>query len=147
MNLTAEQRARVVTNMRPGSALEPINVPTRRRKTGQSGLEKDFWAKWQLLKGPPLVEQHRFHPTRKWRFDFAHLASKVAVEIQGGIWSHGAHVRGGQYQRDRAKIVTAQELGWIVYELTDKQINAEWIERIVGMIELRGQIKLEGRIA
>jgi very-short-patch-repair endonuclease len=138
MNLTAAQRARgFITNMRPGSALSPINVPTRRRKIGQSGLEKEFWAKWKLLKGPALVEQHRFHPTRRWRFDFAHLASKVAIEIQGGIWSHGAHVRGAQYQRDRAKIVMAQELGWIVYELTDRQITGEWIERIVGMIQAR----------
>jgi very-short-patch-repair endonuclease len=144
MNLTAAQRARtIITNMRPGSALDPINVPRRRRKTGQSGLEKEFWAKWQLLHGPELVGQHRFHPTRRWRFDFAHLGSKVAVEIQGGIWSHGAHVRGGQYQRDRAKIVTAQELGWIVYELTPQQITCEWIERIVGMIRVREEGRRE----
>ena len=33
--------------------------------------------------------EYQFHPTRKWRFDFAHLDRKIAVECEGGIWRQG----------------------------------------------------------
>src|SRR6187551_2874790 len=30
------------------------------------------------------VPEHRFHPTRKWRFDYAFPIAMLAVEIEGG---------------------------------------------------------------
>lgn len=65
----------------------------------------------------------RFHPTRRWRFDYAWPQSKVAVEINGGIWTKGRHIRGSGYIGDRAKINAAQILGWIVLEFSPEQIK------------------------
>jgi hypothetical protein len=38
--------------------------------------------------------EHRFHPVRRWRFDAAFPARKVAVELDGGIFAAGRHTRG-----------------------------------------------------
>ena len=51
---------------------------------------------------------------RKFRFDFAWPEQKLAVEIEGGIWSGGAHVRGAHFESDAAKYNLAVKLGWRV---------------------------------
>ena len=33
--------------------------------------------------------EYRFHPVRRWRFDFANPEYKVAIEFEGGIWAAG----------------------------------------------------------
>lgn len=76
--------------------------------------------------------EYRFHPKRKWPFDFAWPDKMLAVEYQGGTYSDGAHVRGAGYERDREKINTATVMGWRVIEVTAKTLKSgqalKWIE-------------------
>lgn len=69
-----------------------------------------------------FVKEHRFHPTRMWKFDFAWPDKKIAVEIDGGIWNRGGHTRGVHYSSDCEKTNQAQILGWKVLRYTDKNI-------------------------
>lgn len=32
-----------------------------------------------------MVAEHRFHPFREWRFDYAIPELKIALEVEGGI--------------------------------------------------------------
>ena len=77
--------------------------------------------------------EHTFHPTRRWRFDFAWPEYRVAVECEGGIWSQGRHVRGLGFQRDCTKYNEAAVLGWIVIRVTRRHIEdgraLVWIRR------------------
>jgi len=73
---------------------------------------------------PPFEQEHRFHPTRKWRFDFAWPEYKVAVEVEGGIWSQGRHTRGLGFQKDCTKYNEAAVDGWIVIRVTAKHIDS-----------------------
>ncbi len=84
-----------------------------------------------------LHAEHRFHPTRRWRFDFAHLPSQTAIEIEGGIWSQGRHTRGAGYQGDLTKYLEASLLGWRVLRLSPEMITRENLERIRVLIEGR----------
>jgi hypothetical protein len=62
--------------------------------------------------------EYRFHPERKWRFDFAfpRPLNPVALEVDGGIWINGGHNRGAQIKKDWEKRNTAAAMGWrIVY--------------------------------
>ena len=77
-----------------------------------------FWKAYGL---PEPVPEHKFHPVRKWRFDFAWIQQKVAVEIEGGIWTHGAHVRALHYISDMEKYNEAAKLGWRVFRFTPQQ--------------------------
>lgn len=94
---------------------------------------------------PEPVTQWRFHPTRKWRLDFAWVpgqngyngTDKVAVEVQGGIWMHkGGHTTGTGISRDCEKLTEASILGWRVVLVTPEMIEdgraLDAIQRIMG---------------
>ena len=40
-----------------------------------------------------VVKEYLFHPTRKWRFDYAIPDHKIALEVEGGVWTGGRHTR------------------------------------------------------
>ena len=77
--------------------------------------------------------EYKFHPTRKWRFDFAWPLEKFAVEIEGGVWSGGRHTRGKGFIEDCIKYNEAVMLGWRVIRVTTEMVeNGEamaYIER------------------
>jgi len=97
---------------------------TRRPK---SELEATFARYWTLLASdlPEPEREYRFHPTRRWRFDFAWPAEKVAVEIEGGIWTRGRHVRGSGFEKDCEKYNMAVAEGWRVFRLTRGMLERE----------------------
>lgn len=64
-----------------------------------------------------------FHPTRKWRFDYAWIPQAVAVECEGGVWSGGRHTRGGGFIKDMEKYNEAARLGWRVFRFTPRQLK------------------------
>ncbi len=67
---------------------------------------------------PAPVREHRFAPPRRWRFDYAWPVSRVALEIEGGTWIGGRHVRGRGYQADCEKYSEAALRGWRVLRVT-----------------------------
>lgn len=81
------------------------------------------------------VAEFRFHPVRRWRFDWAWPERKVAVEIDGGIWTRGRHTRGAGFLADMEKLNTAALLGWRVLRFTPAQVKDgscwAWIKEIL----------------
>jgi len=84
-----------------------------------------FHGVWQQLGHAPLVAEHRFAPPRRWRFDAAHLDTRTAVEIEGGTYSAGRHVRAAGYAADCEKYNAAAELDWCVLRYTTQQLKAD----------------------
>jgi hypothetical protein len=72
---------------------------------------------------PDPVTEHRFHPDRRWRFDFAWPSKLVAVEIHGGLWTGGRHSGGRGQLGDMEKMNAAQMLGWRVLQYTPQQLG------------------------
>ena len=74
---------------------------------------------------PDPVTEHRFHPTRKWRFDYAWPDHKIAVEIEGGIWmkGRGAHSWPVNIIRDMEKQNEAGKLGWRIFRFQPKDLK------------------------
>jgi len=89
----------------------------------RSNLETKFALLWQSINGEPYEDEHRFHPTRRWRFDFAWPSKKIAVEIEGGTWTGGRHTRGAGFQKDCEKYNAAAVLGWTVLRFTAGDLN------------------------
>lgn len=89
---------------------------------------------------PGYVKEHVFHTTRKWRFDYAWLDLKVALEIHGGVFTNGRHTRGKGFSEDKVKMNSAQLLGWIVIEATTAQVkNGQMLSWINEAIEVRNK--------
>lgn len=91
------------------------------------GSEKESASKTFLYHckgiGLPTPEQEvRFHPKRKWRFDFSWRGRFIAVEIEGGVFSGGRHTQGKGFTEDCVKYNEAQILGWKVYRFTTQQV-------------------------
>lgn len=94
-------------------------------------LEDKFLAIWNAQNGGELAREYRFFPGRKWRADFAHLASKTLIEIEGGIWSGGRHISPAGFVKDCDKYNAATLAGWKVIRLTNNHIKPEIIKEII----------------
>jgi len=110
--------------MAPTARRSPRKSP--RMRSGGSKLEAQFLTIWRAIGGPPLDREVRFHPTRRWRLDFAHLTSRVAIEIEGGAWSGGRHTRGAGFITDCEKYNNATLLGWTIFRLPAPMVTREW---------------------
>jgi very-short-patch-repair endonuclease len=83
----------------------------------------------RALPGIEMVREHRFHPSRKWRFDFAWPSIKLAVELDG----RGRHQTVKGARDDCAKHNAAVLLGWRVlrYPATDIADVDSWVDEIL----------------
>lgn len=84
----------------------------------QSPLERTFATLWRTINGPELQPEYKFHPARRWRFDFAAPDAMVGIELEGGTWGNGRHNRGDGYAADCAKYNAAGLAGWQVFRFT-----------------------------
>ena len=77
-----------------------------------------------ILEAPEPTLEHRFDLKRRWRFDLAWPDLKVAVEIQGGEWVKGRHVRGLGIKGDCEKMRAAQRQGWVVLPYAGAEVTS-----------------------
>ncbi len=81
--------------------------------------------------GQRVVAEHRFHPARDWRFDFAIPDCRVAIEVEGGAFIGGRHVRTDGYLRDLEKYNEAASCGWIVLRVLPSELLSARTIRLV----------------
>lgn len=66
-----------------------------------------------------------FHPNREWRFDAAWRGQWIAVEIDGGAYSQGRHVRPKGFEGDCEKLNEATAYGWRVLRFTPQMLERD----------------------
>lgn len=137
MRLTKAEAARIAAQ--PGYAAVGLDdePPTPAQAalvqaSQTSPLEDRFYARWQDVGGPALEREVRFHPTRRWRFDFADPQKKIAYEIQGGLYqAQSGHRSHDGVRRDAEKLNAAQLLGWRVFQITTYTLkDAEYMTEL-----------------
>lgn len=69
------------------------------------------------------IPEYKFISDRKFRFDYGHLRLKIAIEIEGGIYTGTGHAKIGKYLSDMEKYNMAQLRGWIVLRYAYGQEN------------------------
>ena len=115
-----------------GNNCDPTHV-----NAPESPLEAKFSQLWVMLGGPELEREYRFEPMRRWRADFASPAHRLLVEIEGGLYNGGRHVRSGGYTSDAIKYnwATMMEPGWRVIRLTSAMLTPDYIESVIRWIQ------------
>ena len=105
--------------------------------TNKSNLEQTLLFHMQAV-GLHPEREYRFHPVRKWRFDFAFPDRKIAIECEGGTWmKKGGHTTGVGFEKDCYKYNTAAIEGWTVLRFTGAMIRSgdalTQIEQVLGV--------------
>lgn len=78
----------------------------------------------QMFPGlPQHLMEYKFHPTRKWRFDYYFPQQKVALEVEGAVWVQGRHTRGSGFLKDCEKYNEAGAMGIRVLRCTPQQLK------------------------
>lgn len=72
---------------------------------------------------------------RDWRMDFAWPQIKLAVEIEGGVWTGGRHTRGAGFTADMDKYNAATLMGWRVLRFGGDAIkNGQAVNTVAPLI-------------
>ena len=103
---------------------------SRQRKRSAPEIELAALLQAHGVDEPEL--EYQFHPTRKWRFDFAWPAVRLAVEVEGGVYGRGRHVRPSGFIKDCEKYNAAALAGWVVLRFVPR---AGWLDEALREIK------------
>ena len=100
--------------------------------------EDQFLEAWNEhgFPGSDLTRQYRFHPIRRWAFDFAFPSARLAIEIDG----RGRHQTVTGVRSDCEKGNTAILFGWAVLHLPTSDLSGRGkdgeplIERFIELV-------------
>lgn len=100
------------------------NTKTKKsRQTGNSYQIRDvFTTICRTDLKVECVKEYKFHPTRRWRFDYAIPEHKIALEVEGGVWTGGRHTSPKGFLGDIEKYNTATLMGWRVFRTTPDEL-------------------------
>lgn len=112
---------------------DKMHDPKFKYKKAHEKLHREFESLIQtyLPKLLPLtVAEYKFHPERRYLFDYCWPCYSVAVDIQGGIYINPAskgrrsgHVSPKGMENDMEKINLAQSCGWIMLQFAPNHIR------------------------
>lgn len=114
-------------------------VPTKCKKTRQTKPQTPKSDFFTLLCKSDLkldcIKEHKFHPVRRWRFDYAIPTAKIAIEVEGGVWTGGRHTSPKGFLNDMEKYNTATIMGWRLLRTTpDRLCSNETLQMVRDII-------------
>lgn len=112
--ITGKRGRRVLmgTHRKPAKAPKP-------KSTG----EELFAAQCRAV-GLIPAREYRFAPPRRYRFDFCFPELKLAVEVEGGVWSGGRHTRASGFIEDCNKYNLAAVMGYRVLRFPTHEVKS-----------------------
>lgn len=99
-------------------------------------FNNDIFQNLCLSESLEVAKEVKFHPVRRWKFDYAILVAKIAIEVEGGAWTLGRHNRPKGFIADMKKYNAAAVLGWRILRFTPQQLMTfETIETLKQIIK------------
>lgn len=115
----------------------PRTAAGRVKAAAKAQTSPDLFLALLRARGLPQPHQeYRFHDSRLWRFDYAFPAWNLAIEVDGGLFVRGAHVRGARILKTHEKLNAAAAMGWrILYTTPDRLCSGEFIDTIKASLD------------
>ncbi|MGH2642362.1 MAG: hypothetical protein ACRDE2_00310 [Chitinophagaceae bacterium] len=95
---------------------------SKRRDRIKDKFTWSLWI-WANQNNMQLQKEYKFHPVRKWRFDFYFKKIKVGIEYEGVFSTQSRHTNKMGYSRDTDKYREAAKMGLIVLRYTAANAN------------------------
>ena len=87
--------------------------------------------------GVKVVKEYKFHPKRKWAFDYCIPSHKIAIENEGGVWTGGRHTHSTGFLKDMEKYNEASALGYRLIRTTPQDLlSAKTLDLIERLLKL-----------
>lgn len=105
-----------------------------------SNLEKAFAFQVRALKLPEPRRDTKLNDNqkRRWRYDFIFDDAKVIVEVEGGTFVKGRHIRGTAFNSDCHKYAFAMLQGYIVLRIDTIMVrDGTGVDYLSKLLELR----------
>lgn len=150
--ISAKELAAVGTKLRDqvGTKSRPRAPKAKRSKPAPAHETDVFTGIVRSELGLECVKELKFCPDRRWRFDYAIPAYKIALEVEGGTYKRREYIAadgmivtttGGRHNSSRGflgdmeKYNTATVLGWrILRTIPDKLLSGETLDMIRDVI-------------
>jgi|SRR5690606_25550027 len=121
-----------------------------KKKIEKISIEKrtiEFWLEMFKRNGliTDYVTEHRFDSVRKFRFDWAIIDLKIAIEFEGIMSKKSRHTTVTGYSKDSEKYNLAQINGWTVlrYTVLNYKNLEEDLTKILAIFEEQNRQELE----
>ena len=90
--------------------------------------------------GIEFEREYKFHPKRKWKYDFSIVGCRLLIDCDGGQWKQGTgHNTGTGRERDCTKDAEAVLLGWTVLRFPTNMIDdgraLDYVEKFIEKVE------------
>ena len=81
--------------------------------------------------GLEVTPEYKFHPSRRWRFDYAILSHMIALEVEGGVFIQGRHTRGSGFVKDMEKYNEAARLGYRLIRVQPEELFTDYTIKLI----------------
>lgn len=126
----------VVNQVRRG---DPLTLGKALKLSNRQQLERAFETMLKTGGVTGWVREHQFHPSRKWRIDFAFPAAKLAVELDGLLYDGpGGHQTVDGICADAEKAEALLVAGWRLYRVPGQWLRQRPLAVIDTITELLG---------
>jgi hypothetical protein len=106
----------------------------------RTALEDNLLRQMRAAGLPEPMREFRFNDVRRWRFDFAWPNTvlprypggwRLAVEVEGGRYARGRHVRPEGFHNDCEKYAEAMLQKFLVLRFTDNHVLSGRAARLI----------------
>lgn len=109
-----------IQNLKAGNKPKSTTRKIPRKSAEKAAIRKTLWYLHREKIIPEYVEELKFHPVRKFRFDWAIPSLKIAIEYEGVISKKSRHTTINGYTTDCVKYNLATTHGWKILRYTAK---------------------------
>jgi very-short-patch-repair endonuclease len=144
MRMTEEEYAEFLSRQNEREEVQHrSNRKKKKKKKGQkSHLEEECKGILNKLSAPPYEREYKILSGRRYRADFAWPAAKIALEVNGGLYTPvSGHRSISGIERDMEKSNAAQLDGWIYLQVGSKHLkNMTYMASIVAFVKAKVEI-------
>lgn len=130
-----------VKALNPQLAQKPKEQKTDARKRLEAEIRqnfaKQFEAIWQRLGGPELSKEVKISDEREFKNDYVHIPTKVIIEVDGGVYNGGRHVRAKGFINDCVKLNMATMAGYSIIRIPTGFATENYLQPIIDFIRTK----------